>query len=160
VSIKKSVEDLAAVMLQNGATIDTVRGVLKALGFSDENVEQVIGTLQFSSYAKEEGLQNVRQTDLIDSKSSFLSQIDSNELNVTLKSFQEEVGRLQLELSQLSQRVKIIENGETSGLEAKVKLLEAKVNGLIDAVGEYVPTLIQRVSRCKPILDTESGGSL
>lgn len=159
-SIKKSVEDLATVMLQNGATIDTVRGVLKALGFSDENVEQVIGTLQFSSYVKEDKLQNARQTDLIDSKSSFLQQIDSNELRVALKSVQEEVGRLRLELSQLSQRVKIIENGETSSFEAKVKLLEAKINGLIDAIGEYMPTLIQRFSHGKSAPNTESGSSL
>lgn len=154
-SIKKSVEDLALIMLQKGATIDTTRSVLKALGFSDENVEQVIGTLQLSGYVKETELQNAQQTGLINSHPSVTQQIDSTELNRTLKSIQEEVGRLQLELSQLSQRVKNIENSETSGLEVKVKLLEAKVDGLIDAIGEYVPTLIKRLGRGKPTLDTE-----
>ncbi|MBS7644304.1 hypothetical protein KEJ26_07015 [Candidatus Bathyarchaeota archaeon] len=155
-SIKKSVEDLARIMLQQGATVDTTRNVLKALGFSDENVEQVIGTLQISGYIRENELQSAQQTDLINSYPPLVTpQIVSTELNGSLKSIQEEVGRLQLELSQLSQRVKNIENSETSGLELKVKLLEAKVDGLIDAIGEYVPTLIKRLGRGKPTLDTE-----
>lgn len=143
-AIKKTVDELTDVMLRSGVSTTAIKNILLKLGFSDDQIEQIISEIPANTVpntslesdqipaSRKEGLASLQEE--LERQRSFI------------QSLQEEISRLALAFSKLSQEVRTSTNGPIqSNIEARITSLEASVNGIIDAIGEYVPTIIERL---------------
>lgn len=143
-TIKKTVEELIGVMLQNGTTLTTIQNVLLGLGFQKDKIEQTIDTLRSKSELNHNSTDSPPPN--CKEESSFSFQEELKRQRMQIQSLQEEVSRLTLEFARISQEVKVV-NSSTPPQSTvdRIASLEAIVNGIVEAIGDYVPIIIERL---------------
>jgi len=142
-TIKKTVDELANAMLRSGVSTTAIKNVLLELGFPGEKVEQAINEIHADTMSNNSAADQISTSD---KESLTLLQEEVERQRLFIQSLQEEVNKLALAFSKLSQEVRIAPDGPIqSDLEARMASLEASVNGIIDAISEYVPAIVERL---------------
>lgn len=140
-TIRKTLEEVAEVMLQNGASLPTIRNVLIAFGFPEDKVEEVTSALQSRVPSKNASTVN-DQTPILNG-SVIPLQEELKRQRAMIESLQEEIAKINLRFSQLSQEIKTLHGGLPQDVEVRLTSVEAKLRGFIEAVGDYIPMLME-----------------
>jgi predicted nucleic acid-binding Zn-ribbon protein len=142
-TIKKTVEELVGVMLQNGTSLTTIQNVLLGLGFQKDKIEQTIDTLRSKSNLNHDSTETPPHNGK--EETSFSLQEELKRQRMQIQSLQEEVSRLNLEFARISQEVKLVNSSAPpQSTVERIASLEATVNGIVEAIGDYVPIIIER----------------
>ena len=143
-TIKKTVEELIGAMHHSGAALTTIQNVLLELGFQKEQIEQTIDTLRHKPNSNQDSTDNHPPN--YNEENSFSLQEELKRQRIQIQSLQEEVSKLTLEFSRIFQDIKAVNSGSPpQNMVDRIASLEATVNGIVEAVGDYVPIIIERL---------------
>jgi DNA anti-recombination protein RmuC len=143
-AIKKTVEELAEAMQRSGVALTTIQNVLLLLGFQKEKIEQIIDTFRSKPAASQDSTDGNSPNH--NEKNSFSLQEELKRQRKQIQLLQEQVSKLTLEFSRISQEIKAVNSGRPpQNIVNRVASLEATVNGIIEAIGDYVPIIIERL---------------
>jgi len=141
--IKLSIDDLIKKMFEGGIGVETIRKTLHELGVPSDKIDQVTNSLKENAPEKgdkESQVENEVQEE------TFSIKEELRRHRLMIEELQQETNKTKLELARLSSIFEALKREKTQNLGIKVNMLEAKVNGLVDAVGEYVPSLLRKLS--------------
>lgn len=143
-TIKRTVEELADAMLRSGAALTTIKNVLLELGFQKEKIEQIIDTFPSKPAARQDSADD--HLNNYNENNSFSLHEELKRQRIQIQSLQEEVSKLTLEFSRISQEIKGVKSGEPlQNMVNRIESLEATVNGIIEAISDYVPIIVERL---------------
>ena len=143
-AIKRTVEELADAMLRSGAALTTIQNVLLELGFQREKIEQIIDTFRSKHTLSQDPPDDHPPN--YDEKNPFSLHEELKRQRMQIQSLQGEVSKLTLEFSRISQEIKAVNTSPPSqNISNRITSLEATVNGIIEAIGDYVPIIIERL---------------
>jgi len=149
VTVKKTIEELAEVLFRNGATLTTIKNTLAELGFPSDKIEHITTVINSKEAGKS---QLTNDQPVIPSNDDTIPlQEELKRQRVMIESCQEELGKLSLKLTQISQEVKSMHGSGfiVQDVEARLNSIEAKIAGVVEAVSEYLPTAVERAKTIK-----------
>ena len=146
--MRRTLREVAEIMINNGIELDKVKEVLFDLGFPKERVEEVL-----SKYAPI-APQKRSLTEVKDS-SETEKMIDNIAIQEELKRQRRELEKMEQDLmkvitdiSNLSRKVKALSELKSERhLEEKIEALEAKLYGFIDAILDNAPQLMESLKK-------------
>lgn len=139
-SIRKTANELVEAMFQSGVSFLTIKKVLDKLGFPKERIEELTESLPTG--VSEEPSE--KTADLRKDIMSLQGELERHK--VAIESLEEEIDKINSMLSPLLREIKMLKGEGVESIEKRLASLEAEVKGIVEALGEYVPTLLEQSS--------------
>jgi predicted RNase H-like nuclease (RuvC/YqgF family) len=131
-------------MLEGGIRIDVVRNMMKELGVPSDKVDQVINSFKETSTSKNGDEESSIKNDV--QEEQFPAREELRRQRLMIEGLQQETEKIKLEISRLFSMLEALKTERTQNFGIRIGVIEAKVDGLIEAVGEYVPSILKKVS--------------
>ncbi len=141
--MKKTLREVAEIMINNGISPIKVKEVLIDLGFPKNKVEEIVAKysiLNPPSFQEEKSLAN---NDIEKLSDRLVIEEEIKRQRAELEKLEQDLMKLIVEVSNLNRKVKALEEVKLSkSVEEKILNLEAKFNAFIDVILEHAPQLL------------------
>ncbi|RLF19821.1 MAG: hypothetical protein DRZ82_04305 [Thermoprotei archaeon] len=165
-TVKRTLNEIVEVMINNNIPLSSIKNVLLDLGFPSDKVEKVIEAYKFMERQIESEGQEVNGNEGINSSPNNSPSRENDGLGsdlraslITLESelkrqkevidkIEQELMKSIIEIGELKKRLHALEETRASrNIEQEVKALKARLDALIDIIIDNAPALIEEFKR-------------
>ncbi len=142
-TIKRTLRELAEIMVSNGVEPERVKSILLDLGFSKEKVEEVVAHYALiSSNGKHSKDENSPES-IGKTVEKLVIEEELRRQREELQRLEEDLMKIMVDLNNLKKKIKVLESSKaTRALEQEVRELEAKLDALVDVIIDNAPQLL------------------
>jgi len=159
-AVKRTLNEIVEVMLNNGVSLSSIKDILLDLGFPEEKVAKVIEAYKFMEQTTN-ALTNEKNAN---GNSSNDQSIDDKQIQEradmlaieeeirrhkeALSKIEDELMKLIVDMGEVKKRLRTLEETRASkSIEEDIRDLKAKLDALIDVLIDKAPTILEELRR-------------
>ena len=159
-TVKRTLNEIVEVMLNNGVSLSSIKDILLDLGFPEEKVAKVIEAYKFmeqttSTLANEKNANGNSSNDQsiddkqIQERADMLAiEEEIKRHKETLSKIEDELMKLIVDMGEVKKRLRTLEETRASrSIEEDIKDLKAKLDALIDVLIDKAPIILEELRR-------------